>query len=438
MEAHLSPKSSVQVNKIASSFKICSGPYDTQYCMENPEQAFVDYASSPTNKAGGEMTSKINTVLKDINDRITGALLSDTVKNPKLNVNSISPVLSARSYPTKDPQCSSHIQGLINAITMCSKQPNKYHNDQSQDHDTIAKESKVEREKEKGDPENINTNPPLPPNPSTSFIIEKNDGDVMFIEIIKKYDDSFKEELKEDEGAATGGLEVEYFYMIPTRSKLAYHKYLMCGPIPSLFFRNPVIIGGCLANLKIPCNIGHVHVEKAYIYLNSPLNVMTRMQYNWIMRKQLKPREDPKGIRGMSNFTGRIKGTHIFIRNFTYVTDFMIFKDISSIIDPRLSQVVLGKPFVEISNITHDLSLRLVKFTSGSNEISYKMPHKTDKYNSLSYLEKEHTKSIYFRNEEDKRTRVEYVMNKILGLYKECLELGPEYLIGLEDGGGVT
>ncbi|GJV50913.1 MAK10-like protein [Tanacetum coccineum] len=33
----------------------------------------------------GEMTSKIDTVLKAINDRITGALPSDTVKNSKLN-----------------------------------------------------------------------------------------------------------------------------------------------------------------------------------------------------------------------------------------------------------------------------------------------------------------------------------------------------------------
>nr|GEY16041.1 MAK10-like protein [Tanacetum cinerariifolium] len=54
MEAHLAPKSSIQVNKIASSCEIYSGPHDTQYCMENPEQAFVDYASSRIDKAGGK------------------------------------------------------------------------------------------------------------------------------------------------------------------------------------------------------------------------------------------------------------------------------------------------------------------------------------------------------------------------------------------------
>nr|GEX24197.1 protein kinase-like domain, concanavalin A-like lectin/glucanase domain protein [Tanacetum cinerariifolium] len=69
-------------------------------------------------------------------------------------------------------------------------------------------------------------------------------------------------------------------------------------------------------------------------------------------KRKLDPRENANG--GVNNFTGRIKGMHVFVGNFTYIVDFMIIEDISSIIDPRLSQVVLGKPFVEISNMTHD------------------------------------------------------------------------------------
>ncbi|GJS87569.1 MAK10-like protein [Tanacetum coccineum] len=86
MESYTTPMQPTQVNKITSSCEIYSGPRDTKYCMENPEQAFVEYASSRTNKAGGELPS-------------------DIVKNPKLNVNSTSSVLSARSYPTEDPHC---------------------------------------------------------------------------------------------------------------------------------------------------------------------------------------------------------------------------------------------------------------------------------------------------------------------------------------------
>nr|GEX17447.1 MAK10-like protein [Tanacetum cinerariifolium] len=54
MEAHFVPKQPFQVNKITSSCEIYSGPQDTEYCMENPEQAFVEYASSRTDEAGGK------------------------------------------------------------------------------------------------------------------------------------------------------------------------------------------------------------------------------------------------------------------------------------------------------------------------------------------------------------------------------------------------
>ncbi|GKF47996.1 hypothetical protein Tco_0141247 [Tanacetum coccineum] len=66
------------------------------------------------------------------------------------------------------------------------------------------------------------------------------------------------------------------------------------------------------------------------------------------------------------------------------------------------------------------------------------MPQKIEQYNSLSDLEKEHTKSIYLRNEEDKRKGAEYAMSKILGFYTEFLELGPEYVTKLDDEGEVT
>nr|GEW67423.1 hypothetical protein [Tanacetum cinerariifolium] len=57
MEARLASMQPTQVNKITSSCESCSGPHDTQYCMENPKQAFVEYASSRTNEAGDPQCS---------------------------------------------------------------------------------------------------------------------------------------------------------------------------------------------------------------------------------------------------------------------------------------------------------------------------------------------------------------------------------------------
>ncbi|GJR43951.1 zinc finger, CCHC-type containing protein [Tanacetum coccineum] len=206
---------------------------------------------------------------------------------------------------TTHPQCSTHIHGSINTVTIHPKQQSDIHDD----------EPAESEEEEKDSPENTNTNPSGSPDPSVSFITENvlkinsffksldlapqlsgrefvctkgDDGDVMFIEIVKKNGDSRKEEPE------AGGLEVEYFDMFPTQSELAYHKYLI----------------------------------------------------------KLDPRKNSDG--GVSNFKGRIKGMHVFLGNFTYVIDFMIVEDISSIIDPRLSQVVLGKPFIGISNMTYD------------------------------------------------------------------------------------
>ncbi|GJT86273.1 hypothetical protein Tco_1067990 [Tanacetum coccineum] len=263
MEAHLALTRPTRVNKITTKCEICNGPHDTQYCMENPEQAFVKYASSHTNEVG------------------------------------------------------------------------------------------------------------------------EDDGEVMFIKIIRDDDEPRDEGPNEGEGATTEEPVVEYSDTFPTRDELTYHR-----------------------------------------------------MYNWIMRRKLDPKGDTN--RGISNFTRRIKGMHVFVGNFTYVIDFMIVEDISSIIDPRLSQVVLGRPFVEISNMTHDPPKGVIRFIRGADEVAYKIPHKIEQYNSLSDLEKEHTKSVYLRNEEDKRRGVEYVMSKILGFYKECLELGPEYLIGVDDDGEVT
>ncbi|GJU71378.1 MAK10-like protein [Tanacetum coccineum] len=83
---------------------ILIGPHDTQYCMEDPEQAFVEYASSQGlvsdfmasqdarlskfesdfKQQQNEMTNKIDIVLKAITDQIAGTLRSDMEPEPTL------------------------------------------------------------------------------------------------------------------------------------------------------------------------------------------------------------------------------------------------------------------------------------------------------------------------------------------------------------------
>ena len=61
------------------------------------------------------------------------------------------------------------------------------------------------------------------------------------------------------------------------------------------------------------------------------------------------------------------------------------------------------------------------------------MPYKIEQIRLLSNIEKEHKQAVYYRNDEDRRRGVDYVMNKMFGFYKECLQLGPKYETKIED-----
>ncbi|GJW60997.1 MAK10-like protein [Tanacetum coccineum] len=94
MEAHLAPKQPVQVNKITSLCEIFSGPHDTQYCMENPKQAYVEYASSRTDEARGKWRlrehnpviplQKLNIGLLEETDHVFG--LADGTKSYSVGI----------------------------------------------------------------------------------------------------------------------------------------------------------------------------------------------------------------------------------------------------------------------------------------------------------------------------------------------------------------
>nr|GEZ85086.1 hypothetical protein [Tanacetum cinerariifolium] len=63
--------------------QICSVPHDTQYCMEDPEQAFVEYASSRTNEEKGYFSSKTKNNFSQILETMLG-LTPDGVASPRM------------------------------------------------------------------------------------------------------------------------------------------------------------------------------------------------------------------------------------------------------------------------------------------------------------------------------------------------------------------
>ncbi|GKB79310.1 hypothetical protein Tco_0946205, partial [Tanacetum coccineum] len=77
IKVHLAPTQPTQVNKLTTSCKIYSGPHDTQHCMEDPKQSFVEYASSHTDEAGGALPSDM---VKNLKQSIGVAIRSLNVR----------------------------------------------------------------------------------------------------------------------------------------------------------------------------------------------------------------------------------------------------------------------------------------------------------------------------------------------------------------------
>ncbi|GKC68077.1 hypothetical protein Tco_1100675 [Tanacetum coccineum] len=67
MEAYLAPTQPTHVNKIITSYEVCSVPHNTHNCMEVLEQTYVDYVSSRTNGIGGNRLT-LNQGLRNFND----------------------------------------------------------------------------------------------------------------------------------------------------------------------------------------------------------------------------------------------------------------------------------------------------------------------------------------------------------------------------------
>ncbi|GKD63226.1 hypothetical protein Tco_1305334, partial [Tanacetum coccineum] len=100
------------------------------------------------------------------------------------------------------------------------------------------------------------------------------------------------------------------------------------------------------SNLKIPCMIGRKFIANVYIDLDSPMNVMSLAGYNAIINQ---------GYEFMGqNFIGIGKDMHVFRGNMCRVMDFTILENIEATIDPNLSQVVFGRPFLEITKLILD------------------------------------------------------------------------------------
>ncbi|GKB97059.1 hypothetical protein Tco_0983196 [Tanacetum coccineum] len=153
--------------------------------------------------------------------------------------------------------------------------------------------------------------------------------------------------------------------LIGTSEELVYESLIKEMPRCSLNYDFRIRRGNP-RNLKIPCIIRHKFMANAYIDVDLPMNIMSLAYYNSI-------RKDGYEYRGR-NFMGLGRDMHVFVGNMSYVMDFTILENTETNIDPSLSHVVFGRPFIEIACLTINRKYGLMTFTDEIREVTFKAP----------------------------------------------------------------
>ncbi|GJV43392.1 hypothetical protein Tco_1427928 [Tanacetum coccineum] len=347
MEAYIAPMQPTQVNKITSSCEICSGPHDTQYCMENPEQAFVDYAFSRTDEMGSRQFT-MNQRLKSFNEAANA-----WKGKPKFNWAHAQTFTSPQngSFSTYSSNYQTKLEKVL--IDFDSHQEKRLSSlrtqlGQQQDH-MISKINLLWKTISKNlDDTSIQQNR----NPSSSkrvhfvnsIVIQnkedgaKEEGHVksnttkykdheMTVESEEEFEEETEEEIEKEEEDSQ-----EHFDTFPTMKEL-------------------------------------------------------RLHYNWIMSKRLETRRQPSNPKKICNFVGRVKGLKVFVGYFTYKCDFVVLEDTTSVIDHDLGSVVFGKPFVEATRLVYDREEGTIAFEKVKEKIVFKMPHKMEMFKHIDFTD---------------------------------------------------
>ncbi|GJS59691.1 hypothetical protein Tco_0654475 [Tanacetum coccineum] len=145
-----------------------------------------------------------------------------------------------------------------------------------------------------------------------------------------------------------------------------------------------------------------------------------RIHYNWIMSKRLGPRKKPSNPGKISTIVRRVKGLNVFVGNFAYECDFVVLKDITSVIDHDIGSVVFGKPFVEATRLVYDREERIITFEKDKEKIVFKVPHKMEIFKHIDFtdIKTNRIPPYVIKSDNDKSIKTHYF---------DSLDLGPEY-----------
>ncbi|GKD05608.1 hypothetical protein Tco_1180582 [Tanacetum coccineum] len=177
-------------------------------------------------------------------------------------------------------------------------------------------------------------------------------------------------------------------------------------------------------DLAFPCMISF---RKFVAYFDPflPMNIITCKSYNTIMVEGLESTG--------RNLVAIVRDVYVFVGSFTYVTDFVVLEDIREFIISDMAEVVIGRPFIAVTQLEYDCVKGLISFTRMFETYIFWMPRTIPR---LKNFELSKVPPMLVLSQRDLMTGLKYFYEKNKLMYKNCLNLGPEYQVddGMKEG----
>ncbi|GKA93478.1 putative reverse transcriptase domain-containing protein [Tanacetum coccineum] len=179
------------------------------------------------------------------------------------------------------------------------------------------------------------------------------------------------------------------------------------------------IIIDCAHNLKFSCMIGF---EFTHINFFSLLyvNVMSKKFHNSIMKDKMVYKGD--------NVVGALMNVPILVGTFSVVTDFAILEDMDAYHDEGMGDVIVGEPFLREVGIKARWFNGMITIYNGNDEVTYQMVQSHPRFKRHTNEKCNKIPPLLEVSEKDEKNGISHAYQKLKGLYKGVLNLGPDYI----------
>ncbi|GKC43355.1 hypothetical protein Tco_1061077, partial [Tanacetum coccineum] len=140
--------------------------------------------------------------------------------------------------------------------------------------------------------------------------------------------------------------------------------------------------------------------------------------------------EEYEGLESIrKNLVAIVRDVYAFVGSFIYITDFVVLEDIGEFILRDMAEVVMGKPFRKVTKLEYDCAKGLMSFTRIFDNYTFQMPRTIPRFKSWGHVSWSKIPPILVLSQRDLTNGFRNAYEKNKFMYKNCLNLGPEYQV---------